>query len=284
MSASPRCGRARSALFDAELTDAREERRLLGVRPLPRIVPSLVFVTATCAVLTGAAPGRADEVTPPPAVSHDEELRVLLRRLLDYGQRFEQMKKRGSYTFAGKLDQLDGDGKVDGTQELVARIIADGVTDPTVQIVKYVDDGEDKTVEAREKAKARGGKPKDKKREFRLPFSPNEQPRYVFTLVERSREDPRKVRIAFVPKVPAEDAYHGSAWVDTQDAEVDSMGFSPSKNPTFVEHIDVTMRFALQTPLGRAPSTMTVDARGGFLFLRKHFRGTATISDARIAP
>lgn len=284
MSASPRCGRARSALFDAELTDAREERRLLGVRPLPRIVPSLVFVTATCAVLTGAAPGRADEVTPPPAVSHDEELRVLLRRLLDYGQRFEQMKKRGSYTFAGKLDQLDGDGKVDGTQELVARIIADGVTDPTVQIVKYVDDGEDKTVEAREKAKARAGKPKDKKREFRLPFSPNEQPRYVFTLVERSREDPRKVRIAFVPKVPAEDAYHGSAWVDTQDAEVDSMGFSPSKNPTFVEHIDVTMRFALQTPLGRAPSTMTVDARGGFLFLRKHFRGTATISDARIAP
>lgn len=248
-------------------------------------LPTLVFVAVTCATLTGSDPGRADEVAPPASSApRDEELRVLLTRLLDYGQRFEQMKKRGSYTFAGKLDQLDRDGNVDGTQELVARITADGVTDPTVQIVKYVDDGEDKTDEARAKAKARAGKPKDKKREFRLPFSPNEQPRYVFTLVERSHDDPRKVRIAFVPKVPAEDAYHGSAWVDTQDAEVDSIGFSPSKNPTFVEHIDVTMRFALRTPLGRAPSTMTVDARGGFLFLRKHFRGTATISDAQLAP
>ena len=68
-----------------------------------------------------------------------------------------------------------------------------------------------------------------------------------------------------------------------ENREVLAIGVSPSKNPTFVEHVDVTMRLELVTPLGRAPSSFAFDARGGFLFVRKHYRGSATISHPRIA-
>lgn len=43
------------------------------------------------------------------------------------------------------------------------------------------------------------------------------------------------------------------------------------------------MRLDLQTPLGRAPSKIDVDVRGGFLVTRKHYRGSATISNPRVS-
>jgi hypothetical protein len=91
------------------------------------------------------------------------------------------------------------------------------------------------------------------------------------------------VRIAFVPKVPAENALKGSAWVEEKDREVLTIGFSLSKNPTFVDHVDVTIAFGMVTPLGRAPSRISFDGRGSFLFIRKHLRGSATLSEPRLA-
>ena len=42
------------------------------------------------------------------------------------------------------------------------------------------------------------------------------------------------------------------------------MGFSLSKNPTFVDHVDIRITFGLATALGRAPSEISFDGRGGF--------------------
>ena len=90
------------------------------------------------------------------------------------------------------------------------------------------------------------------------------------------------MRIGFTPKVPAENAIKGSAWVDEGEREVLSLGFSFSKNPTFVDHVEVKVIFGLPTELGRAPSQLSFDGRGGFLFIRKHYRGSATITEPSV--
>jgi hypothetical protein len=184
------------------------------------------------------------------------------------------------------MDSLDVDGHVDGSKEIVVRISPSPGDEPMTDIVRYTEDGEDKTDEAREKARERREKRKAEgkpRKDFHLPFLASEQSRYVFTQIERDRMYPTRVRIGFQPKVPAEDAYKGSAWVDEHDGEVLTIGFSLSKNPTFIDHIDVTVSFDLATKLGRAPSRLTFEAKGGLLFIRKRYRGSATISNAAIS-
>ncbi|HVM69753.1 MAG TPA: hypothetical protein VM204_07960 [Gaiellaceae bacterium] len=184
------------------------------------------------------------------------------------------------------MEELDRSGHVGGTKEMVVRVTATP-SERLTEVVRYLEDGADKTLEARKKAEKRRAEKKkgkiDKARDLHLPFLASEQPRYTFAFLERDPQSPSRVRVGFQPRVPAEDAFKGSAWVDEGAGEVLTMGFSPSKNPTFVDHVDVTMRFDLSTPLGRAPSSLTFDARGGFLVVRKHYRGSATITDPRLA-
>lgn len=225
---------------------------------------------------------RADEAPAAPLVP---SLAPLLSRTAVHAEQFEEMKKRGSYTLHGRMEELDRSGHVDGTKEMVLRVIATP-TKKTTELVQYLEDGTDKTEEARQKEAKRKAEPpkaekKPKMSDFRLPFLAAEQGRYFFSIVGRDLQR-NQTRIAFQPKVPAEDAFHGSAWVDEASGEILTLGFSPSKYPTFIDQLDVTVRFDLMTPLGRAPSSFTFDARGSFLLIRKHYRGTATLSDARL--
>jgi hypothetical protein len=209
----------------------------------------------------------------------DPSLQPLLDRLAGHAARFEQMKVKAAYTLVGHMDELDRKGHVDGTKEIELR-----VTPPSSDILRYTEDGRDKTADARAKAAERNAKPSAKKRDFHLPFLASEQGRYAFSLVERDPQIPTNVRIAFAPHTPAEDAYKGSAWIDEKDGEVLSMGFSLSKNPSVIDHVDATLVFSLPTALGRAPSKLTFEATGGFLFLRKRYRGWATISSPQLQP
>ena len=77
-------------------------------------------------------------------------------------------------------------------------------------------------------------------------------------------------------------AIKGSAWVDETAREVLSMGFSFSKNPMFVDHVEVSVVFGLPTPLGRGPSKVSFDGKGGFLFIHKHMRGSGVLSDPKV--
>lgn len=217
------------------------------------------------------------------ATTSDPSLEPLLGRLANHAARFEQMKQKAAYTLTGHMEELDRHGRVDGTKEMELRVTPTGAL-PRTEIVRYTEDGADKTSDARAKAAERNRHPpaNAKKNDFHLPFLASEQGRYVFSVVEREPRTPTHVRIAFVPRTPAEDAYKGSAWVDETDGEVLTMGFSPSKNPRFVDHVDATLVFALPTELGRAPSKLTFEATGSFLFLKKRYRGWATISSARL--
>ncbi|AKU98624.1 hypothetical protein AKJ09_05288 [Labilithrix luteola] len=229
--------------------------------------------------------GRAEEA--PPTTALDPALAAIMPRLAQYAEQFEQMKRRGSFTLSGTMDELDGGGQVSGNKSMVVRVTA-SPAQRIAEILKYTEDGVDKTNEERAKAaeKKRTKSSADKKKEaesLRLPFLAVEQSRYAFTLLEKDPAAPSHVRVGFVPKVPAETAYKGSAWVDADTGQVLTLGFSPSKNPRLVDHVDVTVRFELPTALGKAPSSIQFEARGSLLFFRKHYKGSATISDASIA-
>jgi hypothetical protein len=255
----------------------------------PRLgLPALAFLSVFATL--PATPAHAGETSE--AKSHDDAatLGPLVARAARHAAQFEEMKRRGSFMLSGRMEELDRKGKVDVTKEMVVRVTATPATRQT-EILRYTENGADKTAEARTKAdKSRAERDKkeakEKKTNFNdlhLPFLASEQPRYVFTLAERDPALPTHVRVSFVPVAPAEDALKGSAWLDETTGEVLTMGFSPTKNPSFVDHVDVTMRFDLATPLGRAPSSVAFDVRGGFLIVKKHLRGSMTITDPSVA-
>jgi hypothetical protein len=250
-----------------------------------RVSPAVAALLFGLSVLVAPGSGQADDAAPAPSAAAPS-LGPVLARVARHAAQFEEMKRRGTFTMSGRMEELDRSGKVDGVKEMVVRSVATP-SERFSEVLRYLEDGADKTAEARSKAAKRRAERKagkgDKQRDLHFPFLASEQPRYRFSFVERDPSDATRVRIGFVPLVPAEDAFKGSAWIDESSGEVLTMGFSPSKNPTFVDHIDVTMRFDLQTPLGRAPSKIEFDARGGFLVIHKHYRGAATITDPRVA-
>jgi len=238
-------------------------------------VPFAVFVGPARADAPPEAPAAVDLGLPPIA--------PLLAKLGTHGERIEEMKKRGSYTLSGRIEQLDGDGAIDSWKNLVLRIVATGEPVPKSEVVKYVEDGEDKTAEAKKKAADRAKQKVDKRREFRVPFLPSEQAKYDFRVVGRDVRHPELVKIGFTAKKPADDTWTGSAWVHQTDGEIERMTFGFSKNPTFVDQAEATLVFGNRTELGRAPSELSFDAKGGFLFIRRHYRGRATLTDAALA-
>ncbi len=212
----------------------------------------------------------------------------VLARLGVYAEHFETIRTHATYAVEGRLESLDGSNHVDSVKEMKAHVDFDGHASH-FSILKYLEDGQDKTDEAKrkqaEEAAARARQPPDPhKRETRMPFHPNEQPRYWFDVVETDPQNPARVRISFVPKIREDDTIEGSAWVDTRAGTVISAGFKFSKPPSLVDSIHVTVFFGENTSLGPAPSRIMVEARGGVLFFHKHYRGVATLSQIRVTP
>jgi hypothetical protein len=87
------------------------------------------------------------------------------------------------------------------------------------------------------------------------------------------------VRIAFSPKVRAEDAIEGSAWVDKRDGTLISARFGLAKTPMFVDYMHFSIEFGALTPLGPAVSVVLVEGKGGLPLFRKLFRGAARLSE-----
>jgi len=231
---------------------------------------SLRFVTA----LAAAAVTRGADAEPPSA--------DLMTRLAVYGGHLETLRTRASYTFDGRLETLDREGRTDSVKDMRARVTAEGSSLRLV-VLSYTEDGKDKTDDARKKASEKA-EHKGNKKPIRTPILAEEQPRYVFDQVAVDPADPTRVRIAFSPKVPAEDTIEGSAWVDTQAATLLSAGFMLSKTPMFVDYVHFTMEFGASTALGPAVSVVRVEGKGGLPFFRKHFRGEATVGEYSIAP
>ncbi|MEO8798052.1 MAG: hypothetical protein ABI551_09225, partial [Polyangiaceae bacterium] len=160
----------------------------------------------------------------------------LMAKLARHAAGFEKMKTHESYSLGGTLQTLAASDAADSTKAMTARVTADGKR-THFSVVKYTEDGEDKTDEARAKAtehdrkKALEKPGEKKKRDLTMPFLKSEQGRYAFDQVEVDAIDPSRVRITFVPKETDDDTIEGSAWVDTKTGTVLSTGFKLSKLP-----------------------------------------------------
>lgn len=206
----------------------------------------------------------------------------LMAKLAAHAANFERMRTQASYAIDGRMEAVDGQGAPNGdVREMNARVEADGF-DSTLLVDRYIEDGDDKTLDARKKAAERKRDPDRKKKQIRMPMLNEEQARYTFDITEVDAKVPTRVKLAFVPRVRDERAIEGAAWVDTVRGTVLSAGFKLAQTSMFVRYINVQLVFGAETSLGPAVSKVEFEGEGGLLFVRKHFRGTATLSRYRV--
>jgi hypothetical protein len=235
---------------------------------------TLCFVAVLAIAVAVGVPRAASAAPPEPE---------LMARLAHYAARLDSMRTHASYSVDGQLETLDRAGKPDSVKAMKARVDADGTT-AKLTVIEYTEDGEDKTNDARTKARERDERRKKENKRFRIPILAAEQPRYVFDQIEVDSADPSRVRISFVPRAPEDDTIEGSAWVDARAGSLISAGFKLSRTSMFVDYVHFTVEFGESTRLGSAVSTVLVEGQGGILFFRKRFRGTARVSNYAVVP
>jgi len=210
---------------------------------------------------------------------------TLLAKLAETSARFEAMMKKASFTVAGRMGDVSSDGSLEAAKEARLRVTMRGDT-ANVEILEYVEDGTDKTAEAKRKQadKAKESrKPRKADEEVHMPFLDTEQSKYDFRVGEVDAHDPSRVCIYFHAKTRAENLMNGSAWVDTRTGDILTTSVTASKTPAFVDYLRMQFEFGERTSMGPAVSKLAFEGAGGFLFIRKHFRGSATVASYVIA-
>jgi hypothetical protein len=210
-------------------------------------------------------------------------LSVLLPKLAATSGRFEALLKKASFAAEGYIEEVDGDGSGSDRKEGAVRVRYDGKKS-RVDVLHYSESGEDKTAEAREKARDDEKEEKDPDDQVHMPFLTSEQPKYSFRVRATDKADPARVRIEFHPKQPKKTLLVGSAWVDTRTGEVLTMGISPSKVGMFVDYLNVTLTFGEKIANVPAVSKITFEGSGGFIFFHKKFRGMAKLWQYSVPP
>jgi len=213
---------------------------------------------------------------------------ALLARLSLHAEANEQMRKLGSFRLDELVEELDGDGKVTSTEVTKARIESNG-TSAHETVEACVEDGKDATADKQERVrKDESGTGSERDRliseTLHLPFRQVDQPLYAFDLLKTDPADPSHVQISFVPRNPNEHTVEGTAWVDTRSGTVLSAGAKMSKPPKLVDWVHFTVEFGAKTPAGPAVSRLTLEAEGGFLFVRRHLRTEMKMTNYRLTP
>jgi hypothetical protein len=232
----------------------------------------LVFAIGGCLLLASSpSPVQAEDAAPPAD---------LMPKLAAASIRFESLITKSSFTVTGHMESVDGDGAVSDTKDAVVRLRTDEPNPPNLEIVRYTEDGKDKTDEARKKTadKAKEKKKRSPDDQVHMPFLASQQPLYTFRLGEADARDPNRVRVFFTPKHTAKNLFNGSAWVDARTGDVLTMGVAPSETSTFVDYLRVTLEFGETTAKGPSISKVSFEGGGGFLFFKKRFRGSAVFS------
>jgi hypothetical protein len=236
----------------------------------------IAFVLSLAAVLSvvlAAGAARADPPSP-----------ELMAKLAAASAGFEQLRKRATYAIDSRIETLDDDGRVTTVETRSAHVVREGTTTHLV-VVNATKDGKDWSEQARKSAREDAKDARDpKKRRPEIPFLASQQSRYIFDVVGADPNCPGHLRIAFTPKEPDVHSVEGSAWVDRNDGLFLSAGFKLSKPGMFVDYVLVTLEVGATTELGPAPSRITFEGKGGFLFVHKHIRGSAVLSDYKITP
>jgi hypothetical protein len=203
-------------------------------------------------------------------------LEQLLPRAAARAERLEAVYGQWGYSVTQRKEELDRKGRVDTTTERVSRwMLREGAR--VSELVRYVEQGKDATAQERERLAKRSsgtGSRSFALDSIRSPFLPEEQPRYRFSVLGPGPAA-GQLRVRFEPRgEPSESALVGEAWLSISDGSVRRLSAHPSRNPRHVDRLDILLEYATETSEGWALSRATVEGKGGFLFIRKHFRST----------
>ena len=161
---------------------------------------------------------------------------------------------------------LDGDGKVlHRTHTVEQQREANGKR--SILVISSTKDGADNRSEAQSAAEKREAH----NRRMSSPFSAENQPKYVFTLLGPDTNNPAWVRIGLRPQTPAMDLLEGEALVDPKLGEVVDLSGHASKMPLFADRLNFQSHYESQATEGRRLSELSIDGAGGFLMFQRQF-------------
>lgn len=220
----------------------------------------------------------------------------LMQRLADWARRTDPQNALASVKIHTLTEELDGDGKVLHTDEVVVRVLHQGEDEfPRTELISATRDGKDqraeaekKQAEAREKAakaKAEGKKPQRGSLSGAMPFHADQQSRYAFTLLEPYADDPERLRIGFKPKGENQaEIFVGEAKVDPVRGAVLWMKQQPSTMPMMVDSMDMSLHFGGASEGGPLLSALRLRGKAGLPFMKKRFRVAMRLSDFQLKP
>ena len=210
----------------------------------------------------------------------------LLQRLAAHQEKVDHALKEGSFTVSLVGQELDSDGKPKKHSESVRRVSSQGGERHT-EVVSASEDGKDTTAEERKKQAARDEKRKASKEppkgsNIASPFEPAEQAKLFFWTLGADAKT-GFVRIGFRPKgARSDDIIEGEALVDPVRGETVSLSMRPSKMPTFVDKMDLELRFDAAVDGTRLLSSLKIAGEGGIAFVRRRGSAVTTFSDYSI--
>lgn len=195
------------------------------------------------------------------ALSAEAPSAELLKKLTEHDARMEQYLDTHTVTIHVVGHELDGDGKVAHTTTTVLeQSRKNGQIHTEVKEAKK--DGADDTKEEKERAAKRD---KENKR-TESPFAARNVGKYAFVVLGKDT----LLHLGFQPKDgPAAGVLVGEAWVDAEAGEVVKLTLKPSKNPPFVDHLDMQLEYDARTDAGRMVSKFTFSGAGGLLMFRR---------------
>jgi hypothetical protein len=195
----------------------------------------------------------------------------LLQKLAAHAARMEQFSEAGKAEVTSDYYELKGDGTVDHHIHSESRVVLVGGK-PVTTVLLATKDGKDNLADSQKQAV----KEDQKGRRLEPPFSVANQPKYRFSLLGPAEQG--LLRIGFAPSNgKSKDVLEGEALVDPVAGELVRMTAHPSKNPTFVDRIDMQLEYGLKTSAGRMLSKVSFAGAGGFLFFHKRVKVDVTI-------
>jgi len=202
--------------------------------------------------------------------------RDLMKRLADWADRTQLQSAVSSLTADNVIRELDGDGRVLHTEEMVVRANL-GPEGPSAKVVKATRDGKDNLQQVLQRRRSDSRARQDRIglqhiSEKPTPFTSADQGNYLFELLPPYPDDPRKLRIGFRPRGnPEPGLYVGEAKVDPKKGAVQWLMQKPSRMPAFIDHLLIVEDFRDVPPVGPMLSSLHVAGGGGVWFIRRRF-------------
>jgi hypothetical protein len=185
-----------------------------------------------------------------------------------------------------RVEQLDSDGRVENGKETLIRLFLgpDGkVHDETVKAIEYGKDPSDSTVSTGSQNEGSDEKEKQHQVSMSIGESPFRSAEGVeieaHPAGERKSIEGRECAAYAFRRVQKKKTMSGTAWIEVSSGMPVEIQFTEDPLPKHVKRMMTTSRYAYDDSLGWRVREMSIEAVGGFLFIKKRFHVTTTFAE-----